>query len=101
MKFPVTLRHRDVKAKIHAKSEAAPRCKVAWKDSSRRRQIRTFAKYAKARAHAESVVREVSQGNGASSPSPRQVTELLQAEGLLRELARTPLLLTFLYQARQ
>jgi integrase len=78
VKFPQTIRHRRVEAKIYGKSEGHPFYRLAYYAAGKR-QVRSFAKYGEAHAEAERVVRDLSAGSQAAALSASQSRDALAA----------------------
>ena len=64
MKFPVTIRHRNSKAKIYRPAGKFAYYRVAYAVAGKR-QMKTFANYSDAKAAAERIVRDVANGSQA------------------------------------
>jgi integrase len=80
VKFPQTIRHRRVEAKIYGKSPGYAMYRLSYYVAGKR-QVRSFGKYAEAKAEAERVVRELAEGSqaaGLSAPQSRDALAALQ-----------------------
>ena len=78
MKFPVTIRHRDSKAKIYAPAGNFAYYRVAYATAGKRK-MQTFAAYSDAKAAAERIVRELAAGSQAAALTASQSRDALAA----------------------
>jgi integrase len=78
VKFPVTIRHRDSKAKIYAPAGNFNYYRVASVVAGKRR-MQTFANYSDAKTAAEKLVREIASGSQAAALSASQSRDALAA----------------------
>ena len=78
VKFPVTIRHRDSKAKIYAPAGNFNYYRVASVVAGKRR-MQTFANYSDAKTAAEKLVREMASGSQAAALSASQSRDALAA----------------------
>jgi integrase len=78
VRFPVTIRHRDSKAKIYAPAGKFPYYRVAYTTAGKRK-MQTFAAYSDAKAAAERIVRDAANGSQAAALSASQSRDALAA----------------------
>ena len=78
MKFPVTIKHRNSKARIYAPAENFAYYRVAYTVAGKRK-MKTFATYSDAKAEAERLVREMASGSQAATLSASQSRDALAA----------------------
>jgi integrase len=78
VKFPVTIRHRDSKAKIYAPGGTFAYYRLAYTTAGKRR-MQTFANYSDAKAAAERIVRELANGSQAAALTASQSRDALVA----------------------
>ena len=87
MKFPVTIRHRNSKAKIYAPGGKFAYYRLAYTTAGKRR-MQTFAAYSDARAAAERIVRELANGSQAAALTATQSRDALAALERLADFYR-------------
>jgi integrase len=78
VKFPVTIRHRNSKAKIYAPGGKFAYYRLAYSTAGKRR-MQTFAAYSDAKAAAERIVRELANGSQAAALNASQSRDALAA----------------------
>ena len=78
VKFPVTIRHRNSKAKIYAPGGKFAYYRLAYTTAGKRR-MQTFAAYSDAKAAAERIVRELANGSQAAALTASQSRDALAA----------------------
>jgi hypothetical protein len=78
VRFPVTIRHRDSKAKIYAPAGKFAYYRVAYATAGKRK-MQTFAAYSDAKAAAERIVRELAAGSQAAALTASQSRDALAA----------------------
>ena len=78
MKFPVTIRHRQSKAKVYAPAKNFAYYRLSYAVAGKRR-MQTFATYSEAKDAGERIVREIAQGSQAASLSASQSRDALAA----------------------
>ncbi len=85
MKFPVTIEHRKIEAKIYGKTEGYPFYRVSAYVGGKRR-VSSFASYTEAKTAAEKLVRDIASGSQAVALSNTQSREALDALQRLQSL---------------
>jgi hypothetical protein len=78
VKFPVTIRHRNYKAKIYAPRGKFSYYRLAYMTAGKRR-MQTFAHYSDAKAAAERIVRDLANGSQAAALNATQSRDALAA----------------------
>jgi integrase len=78
VRFPVTIRHRNSKAKIYRPAGKFNYYRVAYTVAGKRR-MQTFAAYSDAKAAAERIVRDTASGSQAAALSASQSRDALAA----------------------
>ena len=78
VRFPVTIRHRDSKAKIYRPAGKFAYYRVACTVAGKR-MMKTFAAYSDAKAAAERIVREMAYGSQAATFNASQSRDALAA----------------------
>jgi hypothetical protein len=78
VRFPVTIRHRTTKAKIYAPRGKFAYYRLAYATAGKRR-MQTFANYSDAKAAAERIVRELTNGSQAAALNVTQSRDALAA----------------------
>jgi len=78
VRFPVTIRHRAIRAKIYAPSGKFAYYRVAYATAGKRR-MQTFAAYSVAKAAAKGIVRQLAKGSQAPALSASQSRDALAA----------------------
>ena len=86
MKFPKTVKHRGLTAKIYARSARDKKYRTSWYAGGKRVQ-RSFDKLSEAESAARKALRQIARGQtDAASLSPNEVRDLRLAQNALREL---------------
>lgn len=78
MRFPVTIQHRAIQAKIYAPAKNFDYYRLAYTTAGKRR-MQTFPTYPKARKAAERVVKDLANGSQAAALSASQSRDALVA----------------------
>lgn len=76
VKFPVTIEHRKIEAKIYAKTESYPFYRVSAYVGGKRR-VSSFASYTEAKTAAENLVRDIAAGSQAAALTHAQANDAL------------------------
>ena len=74
--FPVTVEHRDQRAKIYQPAKGFPFYRVAFRVAGKRRML-TFGSYGKAKAAAEAKVKELHNGQRSSALTAKESDDAL------------------------
>jgi integrase len=85
VRFPVTIRHRQSRVKIYAPGKSFDYYRLSFTVAGKR-QMRSFRHYADAKAQAERLVREISQGSQSASLSASQSQDAITALERLNNL---------------
>lgn len=88
VKFPVTIKHRKIEAKIYGKSGNYGFYRVAYYVAGKR-CVRNYRKYAEAKTEAERICRELAEGSQAAGLTAKQSTDALAALQRLETLRQT------------
>ena len=88
MRFPIRVKHRRLEAIIYAKSSKYPYYRLAYRAAGKR-IVRSFAKYADARAEAEAKLRELATGNQSVALSAKEASDTCAIRDALEEFRRT------------
>ncbi len=78
VKFPVTIRHRQAKAKIYGPAKNFDYYRLSYTIAGKRR-MQTFPNYSDAKTTGERIVREIAQGSQSASLSASQSQDALAA----------------------
>jgi hypothetical protein len=78
VRFPVTIPHRDSKAKIYAPAKNFAYYRLSYATAGKRR-MQTFATYPEARSAAERIVKELSNGSQAAALTASQSRDAMAA----------------------